>query len=364
MPPTPVRVMVAGLGEAGSTLHLPALAGLRGTTVVGACDLDEARRLQAAKQWRVPVYADFASMAREVSADVAIIATPPAQHAPLCLQALEAGAHIVCEKPFVMTDAEAGLVLAAAADAGRQVAVNHEFREMPIFRAVIERVRSGAIGTLRFAEARQLVALPAWCEEGWRGALSRRSLFEAGIHLVDLLAALFGEIPAAVRATMTDAGIGERARDAIVSADFEFSSSRLAVLLQNRIWHGEGQYLELGADAEHAACRASFGGRAQFSLGLGRSKRPYVNLEYGASGLAWQERGGRRTTLARNPSAPNMRATRRVLAASFDAFTRGTEPPTSGARARALLAVVDAAYQSAERGRRIAVERVPSAAWS
>jgi predicted dehydrogenase len=197
--------------------------------------------------------------------------------------------------------------------------------------------------------------MPPWHEQGWRGELTRRTLFEAGVHLVDLLMALFGETPRAVIASLSSAGQRDRGRDAIVSATFEFSSNRLAVLLQHRTSPGQPQYLELKADTDRTSWRASFGGRARISAGLYRSRRPHVRVEYGSSGLAWEELGVRRRTIARNPPAPNMTATRHVLAATLAAFRQGTEPPTSAARARAVLAAIDAAYQSATTGRRIAI---------
>ena len=54
-----MRVALVGLGNAGFTLHLPALAGLPGVSVVGACDLDEGRRARAAERFRVPTFDDF-----------------------------------------------------------------------------------------------------------------------------------------------------------------------------------------------------------------------------------------------------------------------------------------------------------------
>jgi predicted dehydrogenase len=352
----PVRVAVAGLGEAGATLHLPALAALPGASIVGICDPDERKRDAAATRWRVPAFDTLAEMLRSASPEVVIIATPPVTHAALCLQALGAGTHVVCEKPFVTTDAEAEAVIRAAQQAGRQVAVNHEFREMPIFRAVIDRARAGQNGRLVFAETRQFVNLPPWHDRGWRGEMTKRTLFEAGVHLVDLLMAVFGEPPRAVQASMADGGLDERGRDAIVSATFEFSSGRLGGLLQHRIAQGLPRYLELRADTEQTSWQASFGGRARLSAGLYRTRRPHLRVEYGSSGLAWEERGDRRTTIARNPAAPNMTATRCLLGHTIEAFRSGAEPPTSAARARLVLRAIDAAYASASTGRRVAIE--------
>ena len=218
-----LRIGIVGLGEAGATIHLPALSNLRSAELVGACDADRGRRDRAAERWKTPVFEDLDSLLREGRPDAVVIATPPASHASLCLQALAAGVDIFCEKPFVSSVEEADRVIAAADAAGRLIAVNHEFREMPIFRAVIDAVRGGGDGELLFAQAWQQIDLPPWREDGWRGALARRTLFEAGVHQVDVLLELFGEAPHAVRACTSSAGLDAQERDALVVAILEFS---------------------------------------------------------------------------------------------------------------------------------------------
>jgi predicted dehydrogenase len=351
----PLRVVVIGLGEAGATIQLPALAGLAGAQVAGVCDTDAVRRQQVADRWHVPAFDDVEAMLASTRPDVVCVATPPESHAPLCLRALAAGAHVFCEKPFVCTVAEADAVIAAASAAGRSVAVNHEFREMPIFRALIDAVHSGRDGDLRFAQAWQQTDLPPWREDGWRGALARRTLFEAGVHQLDVLLQLFGELPEAVLACTSSAGLDDRNRDALVVATLQFARGRLAVLTLNRLSKGEPQYFETRVDVANAAYRASFGGRARISVGLFRSTRPHVRLEFGRSGLAWRETGAARRVIASNPPSPNVMATRQVMAQTFDAFRHGTRPPSDAAGARGLIAVIDACYASAASGQRVAV---------
>lgn len=351
-----MRVALVGLGEAGATLHLPALSRLASATVVGVCDRDDGRLAHAAARWHVPPFADVDRLLDHTGPDVVVVGTPPDTHAELCVRALSRGAHVICEKPFTATREQADAVLTAAAQAGRQVAVNHEFREMPIFRTLIDAARAGRDGDLLFAQVWQLVPVAPWTEGGWRGQLTRRTLFEAGVHLFDVLVSLFGELPVSVQASTSAAGLDPQGRDAIVVATCEFSRGRLGVLLQDRLCRGERQYFEVRADAERASWRASFGGRARVAAGWHRALRPHVRIEYGASGLAWRETGARRTIVARNPRHPNVAATRAVFERTLAAFRDGTEPPTSGAAARRLMAVVDACYESAAAGRRIRLE--------
>lgn len=351
--PAVSRVAVIGLGSAGTTLHLPALAGIAQAQVVGAVDTDEGRRNAAKAKFAVPVFADLDVMLREASPDVVVVATPPVSHADFCVRALEAGAHVICEKPFVSSLQEADRVIDAARKAGRQVALNHDFREMPIFRALRDHVRPEQ---LLFAQVWQLMDMPPWKEAGWRGQMLQRTLYEAGVHLVDFLMALYGECPVSVSATTTSSGARDSESDAIALVTLEFSRGRVAQVIQNRLCKGETQYFEVRAETADASFRASFGGRARVTAGLHRSTKPHLRVDYGVSGLAWREVGNQRTLLARNPKDPGMVATRSLFEKTIAAFRDGSEPPVSAEKARDVLAVIAACYASSATGRRYAID--------
>lgn len=346
-------IALVGLGNAGRTLHLPALAGVDGARVVGAFDLDPARRAATSAQHGISCFASFDEMLESARPEVVVVGTPPDSHADYCVRALEAGAHVICEKPFADSLAEADRVIAAAEAAGRRVALNHEFREMPIFRALRDAAGGPEVGDLVFAQVWQLMDLPPWKEPGWRAQLLQRTLYEAGVHLVDFLMALFGEKPVAVSATASTCGVREAQSDAVALVTLEFSGGRLAQVVQNRLCKGETQYFEVRADGTEASLRASFGGRARISMGLHRSTTPHVRLDYGIAGMAWREVGTRRTLLARNPQDPGMRATRAIFEKSLQAFQHDLPLPVSAREARDVLEVIVACYHAADTGRRV-----------
>ena len=122
---------------------MPALTALPSVQLVGGADSDGAARV-VGKETGLPSFASFDELLERGRPDAVVVATPPQSHADLCISALQAGLHVICEKPFVASVVEADRVLAAAAAAGKQVAVNHEFREMPIYRALP--IRSGIPG--------------------------------------------------------------------------------------------------------------------------------------------------------------------------------------------------------------------------
>src|SRR5262245_11444851 len=116
---------LVGLGNAGFDIHLPALATMPSVQVVGACDCDSNRRERARAKFHVPVFSRFDEMLEKSRAEVVVIGTPPDTHADYCLQAIAAGGHVICEKPFVSSLAQADEVLATAQAANRRVALNH-----------------------------------------------------------------------------------------------------------------------------------------------------------------------------------------------------------------------------------------------
>ena len=356
---TAMKVALIGLGNAGTNLHLPALAGLPDATVVGGCDPDPDRRAEAERRFTLTTFDDVEPMLNATRPDMVIVATPPDSHAEYIRQIVAFGADVLCEKPFVSSIREADEVIALARDAGRRVAVNHEFREMEIFRALHDRVGTDGVGDLVVAQVWQLMDLAPWDEAGWRSRMPGRSFFEGGIHLLDYVMMLFGEMPRAVQAVMSSCGRGSEDGDAVTSVTLEFSGGRLAQIMQNRLCPGETQYFEVRADCREASLRASFGGRARLSAGLHRSTRPHVRFEFGASGVAWKEKGHTRHFFARNPRNPPMAATRAVLTRTLQAFASGSSPSATAEDGRNALLVLAAVYRSAETGRRIDLQTLP-----
>ena len=186
----------------------------------------------------------------------------------------DAGAHVLCEKPFVSTIAEADHVIDAADRAGRKVAVNHEYREMPIYRTLHDHIGTDGVGRLVFCQIWQLMDVAPWDEPvPWRAAMPNRTLFEGGVHLVDLLMNLYGERPTGVYARHTSGLDPSREADAIHLITLDFPDGRLAQITIDRLCKGGMRYVEVRADWEQASLRASHGGRALIQIGKKRAER-------------------------------------------------------------------------------------------
>lgn len=344
-----------GLGYATEALHLPG-ARAAGGLPAGGVDTDPARREAFTASTGAPCFSSLGEMLEAVSPEVVVIATPPDSHAELCVQALEGGAFVLCEKPFVETLAQADSVLEAAARTGLGVAVNHEFRYMPIFSALQQTVGRPDTGRAVFLSCVQFMDLAPWEEAvPWRAAMPHRSLFEGGVHLVDLLHMLVGRLPLTVDAHVSAGLDPQRTSDAIHLVTLDYGGGLLAQITIDRLCKAGTRYVDLRVDCEQESLRASYGGRAFLQVGVKRAERPGVRLDIGLEGMAWAERGLTRRVLARNPRRAAARATGALHADVYEHWRRGTEPPTSAATARQTLEVIAACYASAAAGERRAV---------
>lgn len=199
------RAVVVGTGF-GCRVHVPALRAA-GFEVVGLVGTDPDRTARRAERSGVPHASTDLSAALALDDVVAVtIATPPRTHAALTLAAVQAGCHVVCEKPFALDAAEARSMLAAAETAGVTHLVGHEFRWAPDRAVVARAIAEGLIGEPRLVSLVQYVPLvadpgtrvPSWWFDaaaggGWLGA--------SGSHVVDQVRTWLGEF-AAVSASL------------------------------------------------------------------------------------------------------------------------------------------------------------------
>ena len=146
------RIALVGCGAIAELFHLPALR--RHPDVMGQLVLVDPNAARAAELARRFQAAESAPSLEAVMhrIDAALIATPPRLHVPLAMQCIQAGKHVLCEKPLAESAAEVDDLIRAASAAGVAVAVNNTRRLIPAYQAIRNRVASGEIGTVRRIE--------------------------------------------------------------------------------------------------------------------------------------------------------------------------------------------------------------------
>ncbi|HEY9084441.1 MAG TPA: Gfo/Idh/MocA family oxidoreductase [Candidatus Tyrphobacter sp.] len=163
-----IRIGIVGAGF-GVKAHLPALAAHPRFEVVALASPSSAATI--AKERGIPhAYTSCAEMVRGCDLDAVTVASPPFAHHDDVLAALDAGKHVLCEKPFALDVAQAQRMLEASQRAGTVCALSHEFRWVPAQQALKELVENRHLQPLREIEISQLTTLlrlDGTRERGW-----------------------------------------------------------------------------------------------------------------------------------------------------------------------------------------------------
>lgn len=142
----PVRVAMLGYGAIGRE-HAEAIAAVDGLVLHGVCDRNPERLAQArALHGTIRSYDDLTKLQNDPAAELVIVSTPPNTHAATALALLRAGKHVVVEKPFSITTAEADELISTAAEHGRTLTVYQNRRWDADFLAIKRALERGAIG--------------------------------------------------------------------------------------------------------------------------------------------------------------------------------------------------------------------------
>jgi predicted dehydrogenase len=201
----------------GGRVHVPALRAA-GFDVVAVVGRDAPRTTARAEQLGIAHGLTDLGAALELVQPpfVVTVASPPDAHVEPVLEALSAGAHLLCEKPFALNTADAQRMVTAAKEAGTVALVGCEFRWASDEALAARLIRSGSIGTARIATFVQhsgLIArgLPQTFNADWwldpvRGG---GILNAAGIHIIDRFRSWFGEV-AAVSGQLTNTSATSR----------------------------------------------------------------------------------------------------------------------------------------------------------
>lgn len=195
----PITIAVIGYGLGGRVFHAPYIRAVEGLHLAA---IVSSRKDEIAKTYPdVPVLADAEAVFRNPAIDAVVISTPNDSHACLATRALEAGKHVVIDKPFAATLQEA-LTLKAKAK-GRLLTVFHNRRWDGDFLTLKHLIASGTLGELAYVESHfdlyRPVVRPRWREQA---GPSSGSWYDLGSHLIDQAIALFG-LPIALCADLS-----------------------------------------------------------------------------------------------------------------------------------------------------------------
>ena len=217
----PLRAGVIGLGWAGQQ-HMAAYDALPGVELVAIAGMEDDPRAELGAKYGIDrLHRDWKDLVAEGDLDVVSVAVPTFLHAPIAVGALEAGIHVLSEKPIARTAAEAQTMVDAAHASGRvlEVAFNHRRRgDIEALKAAID---GGQIGRPYHARAIWLrragiPALGSWFTN--REMAGGGPLIDIGVHVLDYALHLFGEPRVTAVSAVTHAELGIRGRGGATAA--------------------------------------------------------------------------------------------------------------------------------------------------
>uniref|UniRef100_UPI0026019F95 oxidoreductase n=1 Tax=uncultured Pluralibacter sp. TaxID=1490864 RepID=UPI0026019F95 len=186
-----IRVGLIGYGYASKTFHAPLIDGTSGMTLAAISSSDE-QKVKA--DWpSTAVVGDPQQLFSDPSIDLIVIPTPNDTHYPLAKAALEAGKHVVVDKPFTVTLSQARELEAVARRCGRLISVFHNRRWDSDFLTVKSLINDGTLGEVSYFESHFDRYRPEvrnrWREQGGPGS---GIWYDLGPHLLDQAITLFG----------------------------------------------------------------------------------------------------------------------------------------------------------------------------
>lgn len=203
-----VRVGLVGLGMMGRT-HLAGLLSAGEAELVAVCDIDPQKLEGDLSQTAGNIdtgeagQVDFSAVQRFDTIDALLdadivdavdLCVPTDLHAPLSIQALRAGRHVLCEKPMALRSSDARMMLDESRKADRTLMIGHCLRFWPEYRMVREMIRDGRYGLLRSAVFSRRGGRPGWSGDRWLTDPTRSgsAVLDLHIHDVDTLQWMLG----------------------------------------------------------------------------------------------------------------------------------------------------------------------------
>lgn len=337
MPNDRINFGLIGCGRVAPR-HAESLRNLQGTRLVAVADIQDARAQRFAHDYAAEPCHDYHSLLDRPDIDVIDICTPSGLHAQMAIEALEAGKHVLVEKPMALALDDADRMIAAARANEVKLGVVLQNRYNPPMRDLRRAVDEGRLGKLMLGNATVRWYRPQeYYEDGWHGtwAMDGGALMNQSIHHIDALQWLLGE-PARVTAYTATLAHRMEAEDAGVAV-ITFRSGALGVV--------EGSTLTYPENLEGSV--AIFGERGSVKVGgTALNRKVFWKIE--------NELEHEREMLTReqvDPPSVYGYSHQAVIADLAEAIRENRQPKTHGEEARKSVALVLAMYESARSGK-------------
>ena len=189
----PIGVGIIGIGVGRG--HARGLLDDPRVSKIVLCDTDEVRLAERAAELGVEeTTTEWREVVERDDLGLVSVASPDHLHPEMSIEAMRAGKHVLCEKPMAPTLPEAREMVRTVEETGRKLAVNNVLRFYPRFERVKQLVEEGSLGRIYAAEGDYVHNTLDLIRSGWRGPKRHSVMTGGGVHLIDLLLWLIGDI--------------------------------------------------------------------------------------------------------------------------------------------------------------------------
>jgi len=339
-------VIGCGAGRAHITGYLASKAN-----VLAICDIDEHRLEKTREEFNIPLgFRKIQDLLAVEEIDLVSVALPNYLHAPVTIQCLKAGKHVMCEKPMALNAREARKMALAAKAAGKKFMMNFNYRFSPQAQVLKAYADSGVLGDVYYARTQwnRMRGVPGL--GGWFTTKAKSGggpLIDLGVHRLDLALWLMGN-PAGVSVSgfCNDTFARQIAKEQKKPMDVEDFAAGFIRLDNGAVLALEASWASNIDRAEQmsTAILGTRGALFHSNVGEGYEMRARVVTE----------RGGAVEIIDPRNYRPRWQNPQQHF---VECILADTEPLATAEHGVRVMEILDAIYESAEKGREVKVKR-------
>ncbi|MFC8057129.1 MULTISPECIES: Gfo/Idh/MocA family protein [Bacillus cereus group] len=195
-----LKVGIIGCGSIAQHRHLPEYEVNPYVQIVAVCDSNKKRAKKIANNYGVNMYTDYNELINCEELDAVSVCTPNHLHASISIAALQAGIHVLCEKPMATSKADAEMMIRAAEKSGKKLMIGHNQRFVASHQKAKQLIKSGAIGKIySFRTAFGHSGPENWSVDGKESWFFKKeeaflgAMGDLGVHKADLIRYILNE---------------------------------------------------------------------------------------------------------------------------------------------------------------------------
>ena len=338
---------VIGTGGIASSRHLPALAKQPDVKILAVADVNEEAAKRACEKYNIPhIFSDYKKMLEMDEIDAVHVCTPNILHMPPTVEALNAGKHVIVEKPLARNAEEGALMVQAAKKNNKKLMVAQNVRFTAESQCLKRFIDAGDFGEIYFGRvwALRRRGIPSWGVFTDKEKQGGGPLIDIGVHALDLTLYLMGHPKPISASGAAYTKIGNVPGH--VGAYGQWDHTKYTV----EDYAAAFVRLDNGASL---VIESSFAA----NIGEDRMNSSIIGTKAGAETnplrIFGEERG---TLLDMTPvHLPAQDSYEIEVRGFYDSIQNDTEPPVTGEQALNVMKILDAIYKSSEEGKEVII---------